>query len=505
MQGNGWLAALMADLRARVLLAATGEEGPLDLAALEQEVRAALRLLGTAIVEQRVGRRVREVAGRAQPWGRCGARMRRVGQVPRVLVGLVGDYVLERPYYHCAACRAGAAPLDAELGLGGGVLSPALADVAAYEAVKGPFAEAATALARHHGVAADAGTVRRLAEGLGAVVGRDQQGRARWALPGHMPAPAVLAVELDGVLVHERARWRELKVGRVAALGPALARDQASGEAHLALGPSAYCAGLEGADDFLPRVMREAVRAGWGRGVRTVVLLGDGADWIWRQARSQLGRPGVEVVEILDFYHASEHLGAVAAAAFSAPLPGGAWLDRQRHALRHEGPAPVLQALHALHPASEPAAETVRRARDYFTTHAARMDYPAFRARQFPIGSGAIESAAKNLIQARHVQAGMRWSAAGVQRLASLRALYFSGRWQPFWASMPLHRLRLLPPSPPTTAQPSPAARVASATVPPAQPAPAPGHPRIQTAGKPWAKGKDYWRRPPIASQRAAS
>ena len=68
------------------------------------------------------------------------------------------------------------------------------------------------------------------------------------------------------------------------------------------------------------------------------------------------------------------------------------------------------------------------------------MDYPRFVARQLPIGSGAIESACKTLIQAREKQAGMRWSHDGAQVVASLRALHRSDRWGHFWHSHPQRR-----------------------------------------------------------------
>jgi hypothetical protein len=522
MQGNGWLTALVTELQGRaqaILAGAAGEVGPLDLAALEQEVQQALRQVGRTVVELRVAARVAEVGREVPVCASCQGRLRRVGELPRVLVGLVGDYVLRRPYYSCAACHVGGAPLDAELGLGGSVLSPALAEVAAYEAVKGPFAEAARALSKHHGLVVDAETVRALAEDLGQLVEVDQRDSTLWGLPEGAAVPAVLAVELDGVLVHERASWRELKGGRVAPLGPGLVRDRESGEEHYALGTSTYCLGLEGADPFWQRLMREVVRAGWQRGVQTVVVLADGAEWIWHQARTHLQRPGVEVVEILDFYHVTAHLSNVADAVFGPQtLAGVDWLARQCQALRHQGPAPILQALGTLAPPDATSAETVRKVVAYVRGHAARMDYPAFRARLFPIGSGAIESTVKNLVQARQVQAGMRWSAAGAQTLASLRALSYSAdRWDPFWRTKPLHRLRLLPPaalapatdlvqaSAPAAARPAAATHHPDAPVAAPAPPPAPLADHIRTAGKPWVKGKGYWRRVALSHQRAIS
>ena len=88
-----------------------------------------------------------------------------------------------------------------------------------------------------------------------------------------------------------------------------------------------------------------------------------------------------------------------------------------------QGAAPVLAALAALCPPTAEATDAIADAQTYFTRNAARMDYPQFVARQFPIGSGAVESACKGLVEARLKQAGMRWGVPGSQAIASLRAL----------------------------------------------------------------------------------
>jgi len=65
------------------------------------------------------------------------------------------------------------------------------------------------------------------------------------------------------------------------------------------------------------------------------------------------------------------------------------------------------------------------------------MDYPCFVARHLPIGSGAVESSCKTLIEEREKGAGMRWERGDAQAVATLRALWRSGRWKAFWASHP--------------------------------------------------------------------
>jgi hypothetical protein len=246
--------------------------------------------------------------------------------------------------------------------------------------------------------------------------------------------------------------------------------------------------------------------------VQRVVVLADGAAWIWLQARCQLACSGVEVVEILDFYHASQHLAQAAVAAYGAQSEvGRKWLDIHCHLLRHQGVAPVLAALAGLQARDDAGADVLRRVHGYVEMNAARMNYPAFRERLFPIGSGAIESTVKNLIQQRQTLAGMRWTGEGAHAVANLRALHRSlGRWATFWQTMPLRRAQAL--RAPTAPVTLPTQQAACAPAPPQRtsppdatpPTPLPTATRIQSTGKPWSKGKDYWRRSRISPQRPA-
>jgi hypothetical protein len=171
----------------------------------------------------------------------------------------------------------------------------------------------------------------------------------------------------------------------------------------------------------------------------------------------------------------------------------------------------VLAALDALVPPDAAAAKVVATTRAYFADNAARMAYPRFGAQQLPIGSGAVESLCKSLIEARLKHAGMRWTPAGAQAVATLRALSLSGAWEAFWAGHPLRaRLRQCPPArprrsapvPPPTVVPPATLRPSAAPAPPAPP-PAPAvAPRAAPLHRPAATHP--WRHAPIGRGRCA-
>lgn len=176
---------------------------------------------------------------------------------------------------------------------------------------------------------------------------------------------------------------------------------------------------------------------GLGRGVKRAAVLGDGAAWIWRGAHDFLGVPGVEVIELVDLWHARQHVWGVAQAMFPDHTACQAWAEPLCAALLREGAPPVLAALRAAAPQGAEAENAVRLALQYFGDDVERMRYPELSALGLPVGSGMVEGACKMVVQARAKGAGMRWRALGAQAVASLRAVHRSCEWARFWDLAP--------------------------------------------------------------------
>jgi hypothetical protein len=131
----------------------------------------------------------------------------------------------------------------------------------------------------------------------------------------------------------------------------------------------------------------------------------------------------------VDFSHAAEHVWAVARAVYATdPDEARVGATVCIRALRAAGAEPVRAAHAALQPETAEAAALVRRERGYFTTNAARMDYPALAAHGLPIGSGAVESSAAHVVQHRMKRPGQRRSERGGRAMLALRAPAASGR-----------------------------------------------------------------------------
>lgn len=138
-----------------------------DLAAIEQRVQQMSRRLWGQLVELVLVQRARQ-APRPLRCAECGAALCR-RERERHLQGLVGDYTVRRPWYWCAGCGQSQAPLDEDVGLGPGVLSPGLARVVARAALEVPFAPAVDQVQEMLGVAVSREVARRTTEDAGAV------------------------------------------------------------------------------------------------------------------------------------------------------------------------------------------------------------------------------------------------------------------------------------------------------------------------------------------------
>lgn len=423
-----------------------------DFDGIEQWLQEVGRQVFGPVVERTVAAIAAGGGKEHPPCPACHQFMRLVDEErPRNLQGLVGDYTISRAYFYCDGCHRGLAPLDERLGLGAGVLSPGLERVACWFGINDSFQEGADALHETLQIKLKDEPTRRITEGIGAVaeaeaqalVARAQAGKDIFASEEVTASSSVLLVEVDGALVHEvDGNWHEVKSGLAAPLGPQVQENEKTGRTTLAMGKPSFCAGFESAETFWYRVYVEACRRGLGTALVTrVVVLGDGADWIWRYASVFLALPGVTVLEIVDIYHALQHLGEVANVVFGrGSTAAKTWAEPLETRLLAAGAAPILEALAELKPEGSEAVEGVRKATGYFSTNVARMDYPRFIAMQLPIGSGAIESTCKTLVEERAKGAGMRWTQAGAQAILSLRAVQRSGRWRQFWKDHPQRR-----------------------------------------------------------------
>jgi hypothetical protein len=369
----------------------------------------------------------------------------------------------------------GFSPLDEELGLLPGALTPTLQGHLSRLGSRLSFAEAASELGYLKGVWVAASSARRRTEADGAIYAALQDAAAVRMLADPPPprrGPATQQVSVDGAMVPLRdGSWREVRTLAIGTVVPGREPGTVRCE------DLSYFSRLCEAERFLTVAAGEVHR----RGVETagrVALVVDGAEW--EQTFGDAHCP--DAVRILDFPHGAQRLSDVAEVVWGAHEVGQTWAAAQRVELRDGTPEAVLAAIRALPLAAAPDPAGAERVRGevlgYLEPRLDQLRYAAFRAQGLPIGSGIVESANKVVVETRLKGAGRRWAEGHVTPLVALRGALCSERWDEAWAQIAAaRRIRGHRTPPPAILPAASAASVAAPARPVRQP-PSPALPR---------------------------
>jgi hypothetical protein len=345
-------------------------------------------------------------------------------------VTAAGRVELVRRALRCPRCGLTAYPADARLGLDG-FLSPQATRLACLAAASWSFDVASDRLEEIAGLRIDDETIRRhchrAAVGLAA---------RREAAP---PAAAFAAAEgeveflTDGVMAPTRDGWRELKLARFQVRPPGAPAGAADWAGRALPRPTASVAYATTADGEA----FSARWAGWATALGidpagALTVLADGAAWIWSAAAERF--PAAD--QVLDIFHASQHLAAAAAALFGEGTPEAAgWLERGRAGLLADGWPGLLDHLGAT--PTEGRSPSGQAALDemiaYFAKHTDRVGYFGRLRAGRSIGSGAVEGLARRMGRRLKVP-GRGWRIGNIDGMASLIATVDTPEWSGLWA-----------------------------------------------------------------------
>jgi hypothetical protein len=196
--------------------------------------------------------------------------------------------------------------------------------------------------------------------------------------------------------------------------------------------PIQYAARRSTAQTFGRYLYALAQRCGIER-AQQVVVVGDGAAWIWRLAAEHFPQAG----QIVDLWHAREHVWKVAHAVFGRGHPQEAAWAKSACDLLSEGDIEALittiERLPPIPPEPGSARSVPEIEADYFRSNALRMRYPTFRAQGMHIGSGVAEAACKTVVSTRAKRAGMRWTPDGLDAVLALRTAVLNRTYDDFW------------------------------------------------------------------------
>ena len=255
--------------------------------------------------------------------------------------------------------------------------------------------------------------------------------KAQEIVPGRRLEPVNKGASMDGAFVYlVGEEWKEVKIGCVFEYERQQKYCHKTKELIDVAQASqvSYVAYLGGPGPLGKLLSAEAERRAYDHAQERVTL-GDGARWIWGIS----GEHFPTAKEIVDWYHAVNHLWTVAHLSFQDKTQRERWVNQRKTELwvgQAQQIATTIETLAQQHPAQQ--AELNAEA-GYFRNNHRRMQYQQFREEGYPIGSGTVESGCKQLITMRMKGPGMRWSRCGAQNMLALRAAYLSDNWNDAW------------------------------------------------------------------------
>jgi hypothetical protein len=347
------------------------------------------------------------------------------------VLSVFGPLTLRRDYYHPAGPEGGF-PLDRALGIIGGC-TPGAARMLGRTAAQLPYGESSQQLQALAGLTVDPSQIQRVVQLLG-----PPAQACLVKLPGPAPkAGRQFYVSIDGTGVpmvrpelegHSgrgpdgQAKTREVK------LAAFFTQTTTDAEGHPLRDPESttYLASFVSSDQFGGQALQAARQRAMAQASQ-VIYLGDGAAWVWEIARTCFP----QAVQILDYYHASEHIVTLAKALYADPGTAQNWAVRWQSLLYDSQLDDLFTDVRTV---TTTPTEEVQRELDYLERNRTRMDYLRYRKQGWFIGSGVVEAGCKRVIGQRLKQSGMFWTEAGATAVLSLRcALLSAGGWDHLW------------------------------------------------------------------------
>ncbi len=424
-----------------------------NLRELEQKIYKGVLELGRNLFQCRINQSGEEAPGKQV--GVCGHEQQRVDYRTKQILTMMGKVAFKRAYYQCQKGKEqegeeeeqkqhcpGRAPADQVWGINQRRTTPGVQEAISYLCARLTFEEAAETFFRFLPLKMTAKQAQNLMEPVGKALAEQEEDKLKalfeQATHKHTseqeqqelhPLKSIerLYIEMDGIMerlrrgtvdmeAHEQARkgdvYREIKVGVTFEAERGRERSELAPEVWIDTpkpGSQRYVARRTAKGDFDQLLYGLACQSGLSQ-AKQVVILGDGAPWIWKQAEEHF--PGA--VQIVDLYHAQEHVWQVARAVFGKETEAAAaWAKEACDLLVHGKIEEIVNAIAALPPIAPPPGQNKsipEQAMGYFTHNASRMRYPTFRAQGMHVGSGIAEAACKTVVATRLKRAGMRWT-----------------------------------------------------------------------------------------------
>jgi hypothetical protein len=373
----------------------------------------------------------------------CGGEFQDKKRQEKTLRTVLGNARLSRTRQRCNRCKKWRIPEDIILDVEKTGFSPGLRRITSKTGAEACFDKSRDLISELAGVNLTDKDVERIAEAIGEDIAFQEQKSVEAVMSGQITdiseSPSTLYIATDGTGIPVLRKETEGRKGK-AADGIARSREAKLGAVFTQTGTdkegkpvrdcdsTSYTAKVESVDTFGPRLYAEAQRRGLDNAGR-VVVLGDGAPWIWNLADEHFS----QATQIVDFYHAKEHLADLAKKLFPDNEDARkAWLKNISDKLWEGHISEVTRELGEIKVRGKKKA--IRdKIIEYIRKNKERMRYGEFRRKGLFIGSGVVEAGCKSVIGQRLKQSGMHWSIRGSNAIIALRCCIESNRFDDYW------------------------------------------------------------------------
>ena len=350
------------------------------------------------------------------------------------MITRLGRVSYRREYYYDKEERAGEYPLDQQLGITS-ELSRGVKRQLVKLSARMPYQTAAEVFAELAQVQVGTTTAWEQTQEAGEHVRAMPEPIATVTAPSQERV-ACMGTTMDGCMVNVREEgWKEMKLGcvfEVSTSGASTSNKQGETIPVVKAEAQSYVLHLGSPEGFAVKLAVETQARGWHAALQSAVI-GDGAAWIWNLANHDY----TNSAHIVDWYHAKQHLYSAAQIVCSnQPDQVAQWVE-QHADLLYTGHADQIAArmMGLAASAQSDAKSKLQTEAGYFSANHQRMQYRDFQLAALPIGSGTVESGAKQTKQ-RVSAAGMRWSRRGLENLLPLRAALMSNAFDTLWKTI---------------------------------------------------------------------
>lgn len=353
----------------------------------------------------------------------CGAKAKRVSKRETQVLGIFGWSPYRRSYYNCDKCGQNWVALDETEHLRAGQATPLMSSLLALSGITVSFEEAREQIGQYLAVNVSANTIRKETQLIGEKQAmRESEWIAKSQDLDHLQERERLCEEpkrmygsIDGAFAPVEDEWREMKTVCWYQAGLRYQSEKLHAK------DIAYYSSFEKAEPFGELLWGTAVHHRADQ-AKELIFVCDGAAWIWKQVEKLFPK----AVQIVDWYHANQYLYAVAEVFSASKEEQKQWLLEMKELLWDGQIETIIKRCHAL---LEKLGEPVFRLISYYSNNIERMRYKDFRAKNYLVGSGTVESACKQIVSMRLKRSGARWTEHGALMTAKARTAWLSRDW----------------------------------------------------------------------------